>query len=771
MAQNIVKYIMEVDSKGAVRSMNKLDGEVEEVNRDLKKTKKTGKDMGNSLTKSFKGLKAVMGALGVVVVAGAFKEASKAAFDFARASVDAINQLNDIGAKSGLSAEGVQATIMAFEGSGQAAAAAEGFMSRMPRTFADLSVSGTRASKAAEALGISLQDASGNAKSSDQLLSDLTLTFQGMENPTEKATAAFLLFGRSAGSFLQAFGGTTQRFKDFSDFTKEFGVNAEEGGQAAAKFQETLAAIEVVFDGARQSIMDTTGGVELFQNVLSFTGRSIVYFTGFLKHADTAFEILSGGIKETWKDLMDLRENVLLVISPIHRLIWIAEQLGIISDMSDGTKDSAVAFFDLQAAFDAGEAAAKRFDEQLKIVVGNVENTDEEVDQANERLRKLKETMGDTEGEEKQAKALSDLQSVVDDAEQSLLQLQVAIEDHSSTNTAASKRTNEYTRFMEELHDQLSLLPETLENITLFQAAAAAATELYLLDLGEIEKNEALKKQREDAENLKKEFDDLTSSVDTLITAFGSLTSGDMLGALGALATKLSGTALIAANAALAVLGIAQNIGSAGIQRAEAMGQRSDEAARREAKKDIEENMRNQARAIEIGLQVLPEILIGVLPGILMESTIRILDAILHLPHGIFLAIRDLFKSDTEIATVGTQEGRQRGSERWLGIITGFIQSFSLESGGRIPFAESGLRWTGNQSGLAQLHPGEYVVPRTGQAPQQVQRDLQARSSGGITINVNGMIVENSAIDSLVDRIEERFMIYGGNSSPLFQGG
>ena len=111
-----------------------------------------------------------------------------------------MNELNDLNAKSGLSAQAIQAVIQAFEGSGQAAAAADGFISRIPRTFADLAVEGSRASLAAEALGVSLRNSSGEVKSADELLVEISRSFQGIEDDTERATSAFLLFCWSISS-------------------------------------------------------------------------------------------------------------------------------------------------------------------------------------------------------------------------------------------------------------------------------------------------------------------------------------------------------------------------------------------------------------------------------------------------------------------------------------------------------------------------------------------------------------------------------------------
>ena len=72
--------------------------------------------------------------------------------------------------------------------------------------------------------------------------------------------------------------------------------------------------------------------------------------------------------------------------------------------------------------------------------------------------------------------------------------------------------------------------------------------------------------------------------------------------------------------------------------------------------------------------------------------------------------------------------------------------------------------------GLAQLHRGEFVVPQSGQRPQQVDRQLN-RSGGGMNIVINSLVTEQNAVDQLVRQIENRFNnSYGTSSSNLFGG-
>ena len=103
--------------------------------------------------------------------------------------------------------------------------------------------------------------------------------------------------------------------------------------------------------------------------------------------------------------------------------------------------------------------------------------------------------------------------------------------------------------------------------------------------------------------------------------------------------------------------------------------------------------------------------------------------------------------------------------------IVGFFTGESFASGGRFLSGQGGLRFTGQQQGLAMLHQGEMVVPRSGQMSSSVARDVEAQvGGGGITININSAITERSAVDALVRKIERRFGGFGQSTSPLFGG-
>ena len=283
------------ESKDAAKAFDQTESATNKTSKGLAALKTVGSGAANALA----GVGAV--AAGSIVAIGAlgaaYFAAQKAAFDFTREVVDSVNQLNDLSAQSGLSANSIQAVITAFEGSGQAAQAAEAFIGRFPRLFADLSAGAGRASEAAEKLGVSLTDASGATKSADEVLIDVTRGLQSIEDPTERATQGFLLLGRSAGQFLQAFGATSD-FENFLELSNLFGVQTgPKASAAAAKFQEQLAFVQLAVKGLRQQFVNVLGGVEFFNKRLLDGIKIIATLGDFITDNEKIFQDLGNSLK------------------------------------------------------------------------------------------------------------------------------------------------------------------------------------------------------------------------------------------------------------------------------------------------------------------------------------------------------------------------------------------------------------------------------------------------------------------------------------------
>ena len=198
---------------------------------------------------------------------------------------------------------------------------------------------------------------------------------------------------------------------------------------------------------------------------------------------------------------------------------------------------------------------------------------------------------------------------------------------------------------------------------------------------------------------------------------------------------------------------------------------------------EIKEQFRATFQGIAQGIKILVPLLIEALPSILFEAAQMIVDALIQLPFAIVASIGKLIMSVVDgiknffsgkgfFQAIGDAIGKM--FERLIELITAPFEGLfggSKMGGGRMLSGQGGLRFTGANRGLAMLHEGEMVVPRSGQMSSNVARDVSSQmGGGGVNITINSAITERSAIDSLVRKIEQRFGSFGQSTSPLFGG-
>ena len=287
----VVQYILDIESGKAKKGLKDVSKETKKAEKQLDRTRKSGLKMSKALAV---GAAASVAAIGTLFYA--FKEAAEAASELTKEVVDSINNLNDLSAKTGVAAGTIQALSTAFGASGQEASKAEAFISKMPKVYADLATEGSRASKAAEQLGISVRNQDGSMKSADALLIQMTKSLQAIDDDTERATAAFQLFGRSAGDFLQAFGKTAS-MESFLRLTERFGVQVgEKASKAAANYQLQLSVLETVASGLKQTFVEAAGGVNFFNNFLKNAIVITVGLQEMIHNNQNAFQEFGQGL-------------------------------------------------------------------------------------------------------------------------------------------------------------------------------------------------------------------------------------------------------------------------------------------------------------------------------------------------------------------------------------------------------------------------------------------------------------------------------------------
>lgn len=354
---------------------------------------------------------------------------------------------------------------------------------------------------------------------------------------------------------------------------------------------------------------------------------------------------------------------------------------------------------------------------------------------------------------------------------------------------------------MKELDESfISLVKKVKEGNITFQEASQEAQILRLKfeDIGLDTTN--LDQLIEKIKELKK-IEDIKTGISIAADIVG-LAGGDILGGVTSLLEKtLKGPALDllgpASGLVSGVLSFGQGMQQAGKARVEEVERKREEAeierlekafgrsltdaeklqAKREARLSKEERaeleekaMRAKAAAdvkqfimaLEIGLQMLPTVLLEVFPPLFIDLAAKIVKALFLLPFRIAQSLaQGVFNVGAKVAEFPLEAIKSIGDLFGIG---------SKRSGGRFVSARRGLRFTGSQDGLAQLHRNEYVVPESGARPQAVDRIMNQQNGGGVTINVSADIIERDAIEELVRRIERKFQDFGTMQSTLFAG-
>ena len=742
MADNLVEYILTVDSDGAVAGLKKVEKEAEKAEDQLDKTGKEGQKAGSKLTAAFKKI-GVAAAAGAAAIGGAALAAIKlasAAKEFTIEAVDMINDLGDIGNRSGTAAETIGALKAAFVASGQEASAVVGVLDVVAKRFAMLSKGSKEAEDSFAKYGIAIRDQSGNLRSNNDLLLDSMKVIQGFSETSLRSRASLELLGRGGQQLSQALG--AGNFDKFLEFVNEFGaVAGPKAAKSAALVQDSISLLEVAQQGFREELVMSLD----LMNRLTTSNQALMAFFAGLKEAiklnsgliNKLFDSLMGLANEMMKafifvttmgfqpaneGLQGLIENVFLVGASIVRflikpIIAVTAHLQLVSslfseDLSNAAGNATEALVQFHKSIDPNENRGFGTFQAFSVGV---------------------------------AKSLKLFKEITNSSAQSTNNLEEALD-------AAGDAASETAEKIDHLAEAASILNNVLTKLGVPRE----------LQIGGIK--------------------DSISQVETLAQGLFEIGAQGRLGDNAAMRDRgiasFDQIGMILGDAirkAAPKIGAALAIATAGIKIAGTLGRMGDSQA--EIKANLKQDITARAKAIEQGLRVLPDVLKQVLPEMLVvfadaivfgiaKAFAETLNQVLQFFRSIFT--REGRRERREQRFVEGRSGAQRIDEllRRLGVL-GDIAFEGMRAGGRIPSARSGLNFTGQNAGLALLHKNEFVVPESGQAPQSVKRAMGGMS-GSVNIVVNAQVVEQNAVDELVRQIERRFRTFGQSTSPLF---
>ena len=794
---NTVEYDILVEVLGAVKDLKKLQTQTKKTKEKFDDTKKSGVEFAGQVGAAFTGIKgaadSVIGA--VQKVAGAFLDAAVASFELSRSVVDNINDLNDLSARSSISAQNIEALKLAFVASGQSADSAKTILSQFPRVLTQIQTDGSKASKIMEGLGISIRDkTTGAFRSGNEVFAESIRKIQGIEDQTLKAQTATAIFGRSAGDLLQALG--AGEFDEFTDSIERYGTKAgPEASKQAAEFQKRLALLGVLADRSKQAFVENTGALDFFIQALRTAQQGLAGLNTFLQVGQKGIRALAKDVFNfAVRSFVGLGGVVLdLIAGPLLNLIRTVDTLqqkitgvSLFEAAIQEIKDFTVQQYNLTEALDAGLEAFKAEGEIInQSTQATINNTQQNL-LAEHQIKRLTRalTQKDTankkdkdstkeaaRAEKERARKLRDMFL------QAKAQSEAIRKGRQRAAEIEAQANNDLLSALDKISQREKERLKTLRGIT---AETGKSTEVA---------------QRAAQERAARERSALSlaqagAAGGQVASAIGAVSDpGALVSAVGT-ALGPVGVGVSQIINALASFGDASQISEERIADAmESTGKNRDAAIRQILMDDKAEEFEIFFKAIVNGLKTLPQLLIKTLPPLLFEAVFLILRELQALPFNTALALlegldsvrkgiveffsgKNFFDAIGEAIVMGVKFLFDPIFEA-IGSIISFFGggADSFASGGRFLSAQGGLRFTGQQQGLAMLHSGEMVVPRSGQMSSSVARDVQAQTTGGgVTININSAITERSAIDALVRKIEDRFGSFGQSTSPLFGG-
>lgn len=211
------------------------------------------KRLGNSM----QGVEGKAKNLGMAVrgVGNAFKAlfaaAAVAGFSaFVKGAIDSADAFGKLSTRTGIAADKLQAYVNAGKLADVSQSEIENGLRKLTQTQVEASEGVKTYSEAYAKLGLSVKQADGSLKPSDQLLGEIADKFQDLPNGPEKAAVAMDIFGRSGSKLITLLNGGTEALERFNYETSvNFAQNAE-------YFNDQITTLQIKFDGFRKQLAD-----------------------------------------------------------------------------------------------------------------------------------------------------------------------------------------------------------------------------------------------------------------------------------------------------------------------------------------------------------------------------------------------------------------------------------------------------------------------------------------------------------------------------------
>ena len=162
-----------------------------------------------------------------------------------KGAIDAADNLRDMSQKTGIAVEELSGLGFA---AGQAGGSLEGMVSaagKLNRSIADAAGGGKETGAAFKALGINVNDASGNLKKADVVMAEVADQFAKYRDGPEKAAIALALFGKAGADMIPLLNDGGSAMRENVEYAKKYSGQTTELSTAADNFNDTMGKLEI----------------------------------------------------------------------------------------------------------------------------------------------------------------------------------------------------------------------------------------------------------------------------------------------------------------------------------------------------------------------------------------------------------------------------------------------------------------------------------------------------------------------------------------------
>lgn len=204
---------------------------------------------------------------------------------FIKGGIDAADSIDELREKTGLLMKDVAGVRLIFQ--------REGFGDQeLVVSMSKLSKAITEGGGALGALKISTKDASGEFRSTKDVLYDVADRFAAMDNGAQKSALAMDIFGKSGVALIPMLNGGSEGMREMAEMAEKLGlVISQETATAAGDFNDTLFLIGQGSQGVAQGV-----AAELLPTLNSLAGSFLTGMTSGQKLSNTA-AVLGGALK------------------------------------------------------------------------------------------------------------------------------------------------------------------------------------------------------------------------------------------------------------------------------------------------------------------------------------------------------------------------------------------------------------------------------------------------------------------------------------------